>query len=124
MLPDTNIVLDVEHQCGDSAGHDPCRSSDCAICGSAAGALQNVSREVASRMIIREMDTVCPLADLLSSSDLQVTDYSAPNQDLSLLCRCYVAQGSTAHIIAQTEQQAKCYVFWHCRLKSALLVPY
>ncbi len=23
-------------------------------------------------MIIREMDTVCPLADLLSSSDLQV----------------------------------------------------
>lgn len=72
MLPDANIVLEVKQQCGGTTGHDPCRSSDCAICGSAAGALQNVSREVASRMIIREMDTVCPLADLLSSSDLQV----------------------------------------------------
>lgn len=48
------------------------RSSDCTTGGSAAGALQNVSREVASRMVIRDLDTICPLADLLSSTDLQV----------------------------------------------------
>ncbi|MEW5317530.1 MAG: hypothetical protein WDW38_008818 [Sanguina aurantia] len=41
------------------------------VAGSAAGTLQNVSREVASRLIIRSLDAVPPLARLLSSSDLQ-----------------------------------------------------
>jgi hypothetical protein len=36
-----------------------------AIAGSAAGALQNVSREVASRLIIRDSGAVLALADLL-----------------------------------------------------------
>ena len=49
-----------------------CRSHSWAVCGSAAGALQNVSREVASRMVVRELDTVCPLAELLAAPDLQV----------------------------------------------------
>lgn len=41
-----------------------------AVAGSAAGALQNVSRELASRMQIREMDAVPALADLLSCEDV------------------------------------------------------
>ena len=41
-----------------------------AVTASAAGALQNVAREVASRMIICDMDCIHPLADLLSSPDM------------------------------------------------------
>ena len=53
------------------------------MCGSAAGALQNVSREVASRMVVRELDAVCPLAELLSAPDLQVGAVaSRPGQQL------------------------------------------
>lgn len=42
------------------------------IAGSAAGALQNVSREVASRMMIAELDVAAPLARLLSSEEVSV----------------------------------------------------
>lgn len=41
------------------------------IAASAAGALQNVAREVASRMVICDTDCVKPLADLLSSPNVQ-----------------------------------------------------
>eukprot|EP00898_Chlorokybus_atmophyticus_P006496 jgi/Chlat1/6848/Chrsp51S06566 len=43
-----------------------------AVQAAAAGALQNVSREVASRMIIRELYAVPPLAELLVGTDMQV----------------------------------------------------
>lgn len=41
------------------------------IAASAAGALQNVAREVASRMVICDTECVQPLADLLSSNNVQ-----------------------------------------------------
>ena len=42
------------------------------VCGSAAGALQNLSREIASRQAIRELGAVPALARLLSCPDAQV----------------------------------------------------
>ena len=42
-----------------------------AVFGSAAGALQNVSREVASRRIIRDAGAAEPLATLLMGGDVQ-----------------------------------------------------
>ena len=42
------------------------------MCGSAAGALQNLSREIASRQAIRELGAVPALARLLSCPDAQV----------------------------------------------------
>ena len=41
------------------------------MCGSAAGALQNLSRESASRAEILQLGAVPPLSDLLFGSDVQ-----------------------------------------------------
>jgi len=41
------------------------------VCGSAAGALQNVSREVASRLLIRDSDAIKSLIKLLQSTEVQ-----------------------------------------------------
>ena len=41
------------------------------VCGSAAGALQNLSRESASRAEILQLGAVPPLSDLLFGSDVQ-----------------------------------------------------
>ena len=41
------------------------------VCGSAAGALQNLSRESSSREEIRELGAVIPLSDLLLGEDVQ-----------------------------------------------------
>lgn len=42
-----------------------------AICGSAAGAIQNLSREQLSKSLIIELNGVPPLTDLLFGSDVQ-----------------------------------------------------
>jgi hypothetical protein len=47
------------------------RAPSAAVCGSAAGALQNLSRESSARREIREMGAVVPLADLLFGDDVQ-----------------------------------------------------
>ena len=41
------------------------------VCGSAAGALQNLSRETSARKEIRQLGAVVPLADLLFGDDVQ-----------------------------------------------------
>ena len=48
------------------------RSASWQVCGSAAGALQNLSREVASRNLIRKHDAVHALTIILAAPDIQV----------------------------------------------------
>ena len=47
------------------------RAPSAAVCGSAAGALQNLSREAAARKEARELGAVVPLGDLLFGTDVQ-----------------------------------------------------
>ena len=47
------------------------RAPSAAVCGSAAGALQNLSREAAARKEARELGAVVPLGDLLFGTDAQ-----------------------------------------------------
>ena len=47
------------------------RVPSAAVCGSAAGALQNLSRESSARQEIRDTGAVVPLADLLFGDDVQ-----------------------------------------------------
>lgn len=55
-----------------------CRAPSWGACGSAAGALQNLSREIASRQAIRELGAVPALARLLSCPDAQVCCWQQP----------------------------------------------
>jgi Armadillo/beta-catenin-like repeat len=62
------------------------RAADVAVAASAAGALQNVAREVASRMLICDMDCVDPLARLLACEDITAQARVPPAQaDVQLL---------------------------------------
>lgn len=47
------------------------RSDDTAVAASAAGALQNIAREVASRLILCDTDCPAALAALVASGDAQ-----------------------------------------------------
>lgn len=55
---------------GEDTGEARCRSE--AAAASAAGAVQNLSREAASRQIIQQLGAVQPLSQLLSAQQLQV----------------------------------------------------
>ena len=55
-----------------------CRAPAWGVCGSAAGALQNLSREIASRQVIRELGAVPALARLLACPDAQVCCWQQP----------------------------------------------
>lgn len=70
--------------CREPLQHEPgCRSNgipklvqllrcpDLAVAASAAGALQNIAREVASRLILCDTDCPAALADLVASGDAQ-----------------------------------------------------
>ena len=56
------------------------RSSDMATAAAAAGTLQNLSREAASRQLIRQQGAVPLLAALLSASDLQANSLPRASQ--------------------------------------------
>ena len=91
------------------------RSDEISTCSAAAGTLQNLSREAASRQLIRQQGAVPLLAALLSASDLQVSSHL-------LLDTCVLRLIFLLCLLAQHLMFASCrnlspFMSVHCKLR-------
>lgn len=91
------------------------RSDEMSTCSAAAGTLQNLSREAASRQLIRQQGAVPLLAALLSASDLQVSCHL-------LLGTCVLRLTFLLCLLAQHLMFASCristpFMSLHCKLR-------
>jgi hypothetical protein len=84
-------------------------------CSAAAGTLQNLSREAASRQLIRQQGAVPLLAALLSASDLQVTCHLL--LDMCVLCLMFLLCLLAQHLNFPSCRKLTPFMSVHCKLR-------